>query len=288
MPVSEAATARAVVVARLQKGPSYPRTFVAAVDGRLGVFRSRGGVLLRYLTDKPAGIGLPSLTPDRKRVFYVRQEKAGDCAETAVVPLSGGTSKVVRTGPQGGAQPIAAGAKGALAGNYCGLATVAISARAGDGKTYFIVGTRELGANGMAWAPDAKHLAVATINAGVRYLDVTTDGGLIVGKLAPCPARMTDCVTHAPSYAPDGTLYYVAANAANTRAKVVRLVRGKPRVLFTLPQISAHYSLAAAGAGQVLASGDADTDTMVRSDFVVRWDGSRIHKLRRIALQVDW
>jgi Tol biopolymer transport system component len=266
---------------------SFPATFVGVRDGRLAVFRSRDGSFARNLTDQPVDLGLPSVTPNRTKVFYVRVEPNA-CVATYVVPLSGGESRLARGGTHGGGQPIAAGPSGALAGNYACIASMYIVAKAGNGQTYYISGTRDRGADGMAWAPDAKHLAVSTITEGVLRLDVTADESLSEARRVPCPALMASCTTHAPSYAPGGTLYYVAVNAAATTAKVVRLVDGQARPVFTLPQVSAHFSLAAAAGGHVLVSGDADSSTMTRSNFVVRWNGSRLVALRRAALQVDW
>lgn len=275
------------ISADARRATSFPRTFVGAKDGRMAVFRSRDGAFRRYLTDEQADVGLASVTPNRKKVFYVRVEDDG-CPATYVVPLAGGSSSRVRRGNQGGGQPIAAGANRALAGNYACIASMYIVARAGDGETYYISGTRDRGADGMAWAPDARRLAVATLTEGVLRMNVTEATGLHEAKGVPCPRRMRSCATHAPSYAPNGILYYVAENRAGTIAKVVRLIKGRARPGFVLPRVSAHYSLAIAAGGHVLVSGDADSATMTRSQFVRRWDGSRQHRLRRSMLQVDW
>lgn len=101
---------------------AFPSTFVGARDGRLAVFRSRDGSFARYLTDRPVDLGLPSVTPNRTKVFYVRVEPDA-CVATYVVPMSGGESRLARRGTRGGGQPIAAGPSGALAGNYACIAS---------------------------------------------------------------------------------------------------------------------------------------------------------------------
>lgn len=274
--------------ARVAATASYPPTFVGAQKGRLGVFRSGTGSFVRYLTPSVSGtdVGLPSLTPDRKSVYFVRTSTSKPCPGTYRVPLAGGTVVGVRSGQNGGAQPIATGQPGVLAGTYACIASQYVHATAANKKSYNIGGVRDLGADGMSWAPDGYGLAVATLSKGVRYFDVRTTTSIGLGKLAPCPAGLTGCITHAPSYSPAGVLYYVAVKG--TTAKVVRLSSGRGIAVFSLPRTSAHYSLAAASGGQLLASGDSNSASTTSSDFVVRWDGSARHSLSRTMIQVDW
>jgi hypothetical protein len=277
---------------------AYRARLVGGRANRLAVFRSKDGAMLRYLTPRPGTTdsGLPSLTPNRKRVYFVRGENGTPCPGTYSVPLAGGTVRLERNPQDGGAQPIAVGPKGAIAGTYACLASQFIHVRAGNGKTYNINGIHDLGASGLSWAPDTLHLAVATTTVGlgpnpigVRVLDVRKpNADLRSTRIVPCPAGLRGCLSYAPAYSPTGTLYYVVQNKARTSAQVVRLVAGKAVTVFKLPRVSAHFSLAVAAGGHVLASGDADSATMTRSDFVVRWDGKHRITLGRSMVQVDW
>lgn len=271
--------------------PSFPKTFVGVQDGRLGVFSSKDGAFVRYLTDRPLDLGLPSLTPNRTRVLYLRQEE-GKCVATHAVRLSGGRSRLVRTGWNGGGAPMAAGPKGALAGNTACLASMYLIAKAGNGRTYRLSGTRDRFPDALAWAPDAKHLAVATGSHGVVRLDVTKAKHLGQSTRVPCPRHMPGCFTRAPDFAPDGTMYYVAINAAGVRARVVRLrtVKGTPRAraLFTLPRLADRYTISAANGGHLLISAYHETADTTESEYVLRWDGTRLHHFQTRPLQVDW
>lgn len=284
-----AAVSAPVVAARPAAArPAYPATFVGARGNRLAVFSSKNGAFLRNLTPAVAGgdAGLPAVSANRKRVYFVRTTPAAPCPSTYSVPLGGGKVTLVRSGQQGGAQPIAVGSKGAFAGTYSCLASQFVRATVPGGKSYNISGVRNLGADGLAWAPSGLRLAVSTESAGVRTFDPRRVKSFQGAPTVPCPAGLKGCVTHAPAYASSGALYYVAAKGRT--AKVVRFASGKAKVVFTLPRVSAHYSLAVAPGGHVLASGDADSGAMTRSDFVVRWDGKRRHTLGRSMFQVDW
>lgn len=274
--------------ARATATTSYPSTFVGAYKHRLAVYHSSNGTFSHFLTPAVSGTdsGLPSLSPGRTTVFYVRTSPAATCIDTYRVPLAGGAIKSVRTGENGGAQPIASGPYGALAGTYACIASRYVRATAANKKSYNITGVRNYGANGLSWNPDGYRLAVATTSDGVRYFDVRTTSDFTLGKLVPCPSGMSGCVTHAPSYSPSGVLYYVAVKGSTV--KVVKLSSGKGIAVFSLPRTAAHYSLAAGPGSNVLASGDADSGTMTSSYFVVRWDGSARHTLAHSAVQVDW
>lgn len=273
---------------RTAASTSYPSVFVGAYKHRLAVFHSSNGSFARYLTPAVSGTesGLPALSPARTTVFYVRTSPATPCPGTYRIPLAGGSIRSVRSGENGGAQPIASGAGGALAGTYACIASQFVHAKAANGKSYNITGVRRFGANGLSWAPDGYRLAVATTSQGVRYLDVRTTSDFGLGKLVPCPAGMSGCVTHAPSYTASGVLYYVAVMGSS--AKVVRLSNGKGVTVFSLPRTSVHYSLAAGPGNHVLVSGDSDSATMTSSNFVVRWDGTARYTLGRSMFQVDW
>ncbi len=75
---------------------AYPAQFVAVGQCRIGVYETRTGRSVRFLTDElPCGAPLdPSVTPDGKSVVYV--ERTGACAaEIRKVPIAGGAPELL-------------------------------------------------------------------------------------------------------------------------------------------------------------------------------------------------
>ncbi|HVF18931.1 MAG TPA: hypothetical protein VNA14_01645 [Mycobacteriales bacterium] len=89
-PASTAATARS------RPDGAYPAQFVAVEGGRIGLFDTKTGKRVRYLTEVVEGRGAsdPSVTPDGMSVVYAHG--AGTCeGEIRSVPVAGGPTRVL-------------------------------------------------------------------------------------------------------------------------------------------------------------------------------------------------
>jgi len=250
------------------------------------VYASATGRFLRWFTPTAIDLGLPQVSPNRQWVYFI-EVRPDHCAEIVRRPYAGGAEQVVRDAQHGGAQPFAVGPGQALAGTDGCMATAGFDVRTVDGTELFIYGERNVPANGMAWSPSGRTLAISGIDGHIYLLPVGHQDTYFVSPTVPCPADMSGCVTQAPAYSATGTLYYVAKSADHRHAEVVRLSGSAARPVFTLPSAPPVVHLSVAPSGAMLVAGDSDTNQL-SSAFAGRWDGRVFTRISAGFIQPAW
>jgi hypothetical protein len=245
--------------------PGSMTTYVGVQDGRIALYGTVSGRLVRYLTDRQPGGGdsAPSVSTDRKWVYFLRG--TGTCAnEIARVPLSNGAESGVETvkAPASGfvVESVSAGAGDAVtwierscAGD--GRAALAWKNAAGGAAGRLTVdmapptwiGTPRLSPDGTKVAAllktgNQQHIAVYDVRTAKTIDDVVSTG---------CPAET--CTGIDFDWAPDGS--FVILSDPTTIVRVVSGAKTATTLLAAKADIGTRIDVSQDGSGVLVWSG---------------------------------
>ncbi|MGI8697658.1 MAG: Gmad2 immunoglobulin-like domain-containing protein [Mycobacteriales bacterium] len=271
---------------------AYPPSFVAASAGRIAVFDSTTGRLLRYLTTQQPGGGdsEPTVTADRRWVYYVHGN--GTCSAGILrVPYAGGSAEpVVNAG--GAVDSIGVGANGqrvAFLRHACDSSASALVTMDRSTRTErsIQITSEPPGFLGKpSWAPDGRHLAI-TVTGGVQFQDVrifdtTTATTVADGKSVPCPANQP-CRQSSPGYDLSGRLAYLVDHGSG--GTMVRLDNGRLTTLFALSSstLQSAVDIDSSGAAAIWRELHADS-----TSTLMRWGGGKPNPIPGSAEAPAW
>ncbi len=256
---------------------AYPSSFVGVLQGRLGIFDSTSGRLVRYLTGQQPGGGdsEPTVTADRTWVYYVHG--TGSCSSSILrVPYAGGSPEtVVAAGTA--LDSVGVGANGqrvAYVRHSCASsasALVMMDVRAGTSRLIQIPSEPPAFFGKPSWAPDGRHLAVAvtggTQSRQVMVFDAATATTVTDGSPVPCPAGQS-CRQSSPGYDAAGRLSYLVDRGAG--GTMVRQDGGRLTSLFSLSSGTTQAVVDINSAGAAAIWREVHTDS---TSTLMRWAG---------------
>ncbi len=178
-----------LLIAGSTTSPAYPAGFVGvSTDGRVAVFNSASGQVLRYLTTVQPGGGVSDLTlsPDGTRAYFTRA--TGTCsAHIASVALTGGPETVAIPAPAGSlvSNPVLIGEGGTVAylRTVCAGAgqAVVLSSLGGGGGSQTWYATPSNGVELLGFRPGSPQVLLRESAPGsgsqLRLLDTTRPEG---------------------------------------------------------------------------------------------------------------
>ena len=234
---------------------AYPAQFVAVEDGRIGLYDTKTGARVRFLTEPltMGGIDDLSVTPDGKAVVYVRG--TGSCAfEDRRVAITGGDPDIL-VGVNGRtfSSPVLSSQNDlAYVDSYCqggdGAVSIVVQ-RAQSPRTnrsdQRVVESRDPASTllGLSWSADGANLAAVLIRFGhdgdsssVRALDVSTkvvDDAPLLAETTPdsdpgCAWRDT-AASRRPRFV--GVMVCGDGTARPPSAYAMELTGARPRVI---------------------------------------------------------
>lgn len=194
---------------------AYPPTFVGSTGAGLALFDSTSGGLLRKLTTAPADGGdrYPTLSDDRTTVYFIRATsscgRGGSSGGIWAASTGGALARQVITTPAGNVDlaPVvsADGHMLAWTRTACDRGAPAIFIRdLGDRAERMIATSSDNVVQPLAWAPDDRHLLVATVSDAehVSVLDTVSAGS--TADAVPVP--VSSCGRYFPRYLTDGVV----------------------------------------------------------------------------------
>lgn len=230
---------------------AYPATFVGvSTDGRVAVFDSSSGKVVRYLTPAQPGGGVSDLTlsPSGDRAYFTRG--TGTCsAHIASVPVAGGPETVAVTAPAGSlvSNPVLIGEGGTVAyvRTSCtdaGQAVVLDSLGGGGGAQTWYAAPHN-GVRLFGFQPGSPHVLLRESAPGsgsqLRLLDVTKPQGPLEGAAPVVRQAPAGCSYPAASWSPTGRIV-VGQTCSDGSAGVLLLPAstavGTPQRLAALPR----------------------------------------------------
>lgn len=255
---------------------AYPATFVAAATGRIAVFDSTTGAVVRYLTTAQPGGGdsQPAMSADRRFVYFVRG--AGTCASGIWrVPTAGGTATAITdSGSALGRLGVSFDSSRIAYTRYdCTANTTVLvihDLSTGRQRTITLPSSHLESLGRPAWAPDGQHVALAVTSLGgaesVRVFDVRSARTDADGATVPCPSAQP-CITNSAAYDSSGRLSYHASVDHSDAGRMVRLAAGRVETLFTFSTdlTTPGVDLDASGVAAIWVEGAK----------LMRWNGGR-------------
>jgi hypothetical protein len=231
--------------------PAYPADFVGvSADGRVTVFNSASGQVLRYLTTVQPGGGVSDLTlsPDGTRAYFTRA--TGTCsAHIASVALTGGPETVAIPAPAGSlvSNPVLIGEGGTVAylRTVCAGAgqAVVLSSLGGGGGSQTWYATPSNGVELLGFRPGSPQVLLRESAPGsgsqLRLLDTTRPEGSLEAAAPVVRQPPAGCSYSAASWSPTGRIV-VGQTCADGSAQVLLLppspAVGTPQPFAVLPR----------------------------------------------------
>lgn len=197
--------------------PLHPVQYVAEQKGRIGVFSSSDGSLVRWLTDSGDGVdAAPTLDPSGQWVYYLR----GTTMVKGIGVPAGALWKVPIDG-KSPAQPVLDNAGPitaySVSGDHDQYLAYVVTENAQQTVTWkntdngsgasFTTGSVPPEVEQLAWAPDHQHIA-AQVRGGMQWgLTVYSTANFHLNSGTAVPCNPSGCA--GPSYDAAGNLYYL-------------------------------------------------------------------------------
>jgi len=259
--VAQIAARPVLLTAGTTTSPAYPADFVGvSADGRVTIFDSTSGRVVRYLTPAQPGGGVSDLTlsPDGTRAYFTRG--TGTCsAHIASVALTGGPEIVAVTAPAGSlvSNPVLIGEGGTVAyvRTFCADAgqAVVLGSLGGGGGSQTWYAAPHSGVELFGFQPGSPHVLLRESAPGtgsrLRLLDVTKPQGSLEAAAPVVRQPPAGCSYSAASWSPTGRIV-VGQTCADGSAQVL--------LLPTSPAVGTAQQLAALPRSESLSTVDYD------------------------------